>query len=125
MNTAVQVGLLGKFQSCPSTNSLQHIRTLSSRRVVTPQSSSRNLFGKAENVDEYFEKFNEESKKYLEDTYGYTTAKSKDEKSSCNSSSICHHPNLIELERKEYESKMKNSKITSKSYWNIFFPAKI
>lgn len=111
MNTAVQVGLLGKFQSCSSTNSLQHLRTFSNRKV---SSASKKLFGAPEpgEIAKEYEQFNEESKKYLEDTYGYTT--SKDEKSS-STSSICHHPNLIELERKEYERKMKNSKITSKS----------
>lgn len=106
MNTAVQVGLLGKFQTC-------HIRTFSNIKVSS--SAKKNLFGGPElgEIDRVFEKFNDDNKKYLLDTYDYTT--SKDEKSS-STSNICNHPNLIELERKEYESKMKNSKITSKSY---------
>lgn len=109
MNTAVQVGLLGKFQSC------QHIRTFSNTKVTTPSSAKKILFGAPEpgEIDREYDIFNEDNRKYLKDRYVFTT--SKDEKST-STSSICHHPNLIELERKEYESKMKNSKLTSKSY---------
>ncbi|KAL5283423.1 hypothetical protein ACFFRR_005979 [Megaselia abdita] len=112
MDTALQVGLLGKFQSCPSTKSLQYIRTFSNRKPCSKESASRNLFGAPEpgEITKLYYNLNEENKKYLEDTYCYPT--SKDEKSSSTSSN-CHHPNLLELERKEYESKMKNSKITS------------
>lgn len=125
MNTAVQVGLLGKFPSAHTTNILQYSRTVSSRRVISAQSTSRKLFGAPEagEIDKLFENFNDESKKYLEDKYGYIT--SKDEKSS-STSSACHHPNLIELERTEYENKMKNSKITSKFHnFNYFFFLKV
>lgn len=106
MNTAVQVGLLGKFQS---------LRTFSNTKVTTPSSAKKSLFGAPEpgEIDREYEIFNEDNKKRLNARYVLIT--SNDEKST-STSSICHHPNLIELERKEYESKMKNSKITSKSY---------
>lgn len=110
MNSAVQVALIGKFQSYP------RINTVSNTRVIPAASNAKRiLFGAPEpgEIDKIYNIFNTDCKKYLRDRYIYMT--SQDEKIVCTCRN-CQRDNLIEIERSEYENKMKNMKITSKSY---------